>query len=78
MADITIRNLENELISQLSKRATTNGRSMEEEARIILSKTLCREDSPTNFLGTVRGKLAEMGLSETDIDEAKAWARRAP
>jgi plasmid stability protein len=40
MASLTIRNLDNELKTQLRLRAASHGRSMEAEARIILSETL--------------------------------------
>ena len=41
-----------------------------ENGRIVLTPVrLARADA-------VRGKLAEMGLSETDIDKARTWARR--
>lgn len=42
-----------------------------ENSRIVLTPVrLARADA-------VRAKLAEMGLSEADIADAKAWARRA-
>lgn len=40
MASITIRNLDNGLKEQLRLRAAHHGRSMESEARIILSQSL--------------------------------------
>ena len=44
----------------------------EENGRIVLT--------PVRFarVDAVRAKLAELGLSETDIAEAVAWSRRAP
>lgn len=38
MASITIRNLDEALKSQLRVRAAVNGRSMEDEVRIILGR----------------------------------------
>ena len=40
MASITIRNLDNEVKTKLRVRAAGNGRSMEEEARIILRQAV--------------------------------------
>ena len=43
MASITIRRLDERLKSQLKHRAAQHGRSMEEEARVILRESLERE-----------------------------------
>jgi len=51
MASITIRNLDDEVKTKLRVRAATNGRSMEEEARIILREAVEEEDSAKG-LGT--------------------------
>lgn len=40
MASITIRNLDDDLKAELRVRAARNGRSMEEEARVILREAL--------------------------------------
>ena len=42
MASLTIRNLDNDLKARLRLRAARHGRSMEAEARTILSQTLNR------------------------------------
>ena len=52
MASITIRNLDDEVKTRLRVRAADNGRSMEEEARIILRDAVDPEVSPANGLGT--------------------------
>jgi len=51
MASITIRNLDDGVKSRLRVRAATNGRSMEEEARIILREAVEEADSERG-LGT--------------------------
>ncbi len=51
MASITIRNLDDGVKSRLRVRAATNGRSMEEEARIILREAVEEQDSEKG-LGT--------------------------
>jgi antitoxin FitA len=40
MASITIRNIDDETKARLSSRAVQNGRSMEEEVRVILAKAV--------------------------------------
>ena len=52
MASITIRNLDDEVKTRLRVRAADNGRSMEEEARIILRDAVDPEVSPAKGLGT--------------------------
>ena len=43
MASITIRDLEDDAETRLRVRAAANGRSMEEEARVILREAVGRE-----------------------------------
>ena len=52
MASITIRNLEDDVKTELRKRAAVNGRSMEEEVRVILREAVGREAVPEKGLGT--------------------------
>ncbi len=52
MASITIRNLEDEVRTRLRVRAAGNGRSMEEEVRLILRAAVGRKTVPENGLGT--------------------------
>ena len=52
MASITIRNLDDDVKTQLRIRAASYGRSMEEEARIILREAVEREAVPVRGLGT--------------------------
>ena len=53
MASITIRKLDDEVKSKLRVRAAGNGRSMEEEARLILAEAVDREPAPAEGLGTM-------------------------
>ena len=57
MASITIRNLDDEVKTGIRKRAAGNGRSMEEEVRLILREAVVREDVPDEGLGTAIHKL---------------------
>ena len=52
MASITIRNLDDDVKTGIRKRAAGNGRSMEEEVRLILREAVGREDVPGKGLGT--------------------------
>ncbi len=52
MASITIRNLDDDVKTRLRVRAAENGRSMEEEARVILREAVGREGVPVKGLGT--------------------------
>jgi plasmid stability protein len=47
MAVLTIRNIEDDVKARLRVRAATHGRSMEEEARIILRQAVGGADGPT-------------------------------
>ncbi|MBY0495985.1 MAG: plasmid stabilization protein [Cyanobacteria bacterium] len=52
MATLLIRNLDDFVKAALRKRAAANGRSMEEEARVILSAQLRRVPTSREGLGT--------------------------
>lgn len=52
MASLTIRNLEESLKTRLRVRAATNGRSMEDEARVLLRAVLTQEDHQAKGLGS--------------------------
>ena len=57
MASITIRNLDDDVKTRLRKRAAGHGRSMEQEARLILADAVEREAAPTKGLGTALHEL---------------------
>ena len=57
MASITIRNLDDGVKTRLRMRASGNGRSMEEEARLILAEAVDREPSSAKGLGTALHEL---------------------
>ena len=61
MASITIRNLDDGLKRRLRIRAAENGRSMEEEVRDILRRTV-GESPPPNDLGrAIHARFAALG-----------------
>ena len=49
MASMTIRNLDDDIKQRLRVQAAEHGRSMEEEARVILRTALTEPASPTNL-----------------------------
>ena len=51
MASITIRNLDDDVRTRLRVRAAGNGRSMEEEVRLILREAVGREAVPDRDWG---------------------------
>ena len=57
MASITIRNLDNDVKTRLRMRAAGHGRSMEEEARMILREAVDRGAVPAKGMGTALRKL---------------------
>ena len=54
MASITIRNLDDEVKTHLRVRAASNGRSMEEEVRLILRDAVGRKPSSRNLVSIIR------------------------
>jgi plasmid stability protein len=54
VASITIRNLDDEVKTRLRVRAADNGRSMEEEARLILRDAVGRKPSSRNLASIMR------------------------
>ena len=54
VASITIRNLDDGVKTRLRVRAADNGRSMEEEARLILRDAVGRKPDSRNLAGIVR------------------------
>ena len=51
MASITIRNLDDDVKTRLRVRAAGNGRSMEEEARLILRAVVGRKPRTRTIIG---------------------------
>ena len=54
MASITIRNLDDDVKTRLRMRAASHGRSMEEEARLILREAVGRKPSSRNLASIIR------------------------
>lgn len=67
MASITIRNFGDDVKTQLRIRASANGRSMEEEARIILREAVRREAEPENLASFIRECFEPLGGVEFEL-----------
>ncbi len=71
MASITIRNLDDNVKTRLRVQATDNGRSMEEEARLILRDAVGCKPSSRNLASIIRAHFGpangvDLGLPPRD------------
>ena len=67
MASITIRNLDDGLKRRLRVRAAENGRSMEEEARDILRRTVGDAPPPKDLGRAIHARFAALGGIELEL-----------
>ncbi len=68
MASLTIRNLDDPLKARLRVQAAVHGRSMEEEARVILRAALNRDRPPAgNLYESIRARVAQSGGFELEL-----------
>ena len=67
MANITIRNLDDDVKTRLRKRAAGHGRSMKEEVRVILREAVDRKAGPANLAIAIRARFASFGGVELEI-----------
>lgn len=74
MAQILVRNLEEQLKLRLQRRARRHGRSMEEEARDILRNALRGDDKPAAGLGSEIAALFRGRGIDADIPELRGGA----
>jgi plasmid stability protein len=75
VSTLTIRNIDDELKSQLRIRAAEHGRSMEAEVRDILRLAL-QNQVPEYGLGTwIHQRFAEIGGAELDLPERSEQPR---
>ena len=66
MASITVRDLDEKTERQLRTQAAENGRSIEEEARVILRAAVTRPEHPSNDLAHEQNGSADHPLPERD------------
>lgn len=68
MASITIRKLDDQVKLRLRIRAAEHGRSMEEEAREILSSAIrSKQADPKGLYGAMRARLKSAGIKGIDL-----------
>ena len=67
MASITIRSLDDDVKTRLRTRAAGNGRSMEEEARLILREAVGRAAEPENLAVFIHECFAPYGGVELEL-----------
>ena len=67
MASITIRNLDDEVKTRLRVRAAGNGRSMEEEARLILRDAVVHKPRARNLAAAIRARITPLGGVELEL-----------
>ncbi len=76
MAQLTVRNLDDEVKAKLRRRARRHGRSMEEEVRDILRNAVKEEAGPQEGLGTrIAALFKGIGLDE-EIPELRGYPAR--
>jgi plasmid stability protein len=67
MASITVRNLDDDVKTRLRVRAASNGRSMEEEVRVILREAVSQEAELDNLASFIRECFAPFGGVELEL-----------
>lgn len=76
MAQLVVRNLDEEVKRRLQKRAQRHGRSTEEEVRCILRRAALEDEAPQAPLGSrIAARFAGLGLKE-DIPELRGEMAR--
>ncbi len=69
MAQLVVRELENDVKARLQRRAREHGRSMEAEVRDILRQAVAADDNSTRKLGSrIAARFRGIGLT-TDLPE---------
>ena len=67
MASITIRNLDDDVKTRLRVRAADNGRSMEEEVRLLLRDAAGRKPRSRNLAEAIRARIAPLGGVDLEL-----------
>jgi plasmid stability protein len=78
VAQLVVRNIENEVKARLQRRARRNGRSMEEEVRDVLRAAVNEDDIPAGGLGTELSGLFAKAGTDFDIPELRGHQIKPP
>lgn len=73
MASITIRNLDDEVKTRLRIRAAGNGRSMEQEARLILGAAVEREPRHRDIASVFRSYFGPENGVDLELPPRRGW-----
>ena len=77
MAQLIVRQLEDEVKQRLMRRADSHGRSMEDEVREILRNAVRDENQPAPKLGSrIAQRFRKIGLTD-DLPELRGQTARA-
>ena len=71
MANLTIRNLDEDLKTRLRVRAARNGCSMEQEVRDILRKAVLPPVPDSNFVERIRARFADLKVDALPIPKRR-------
>jgi antitoxin FitA len=77
MADLSIRNIDEEVKSRLRVRAAHHGRSMEAEIRAILEEAVKRPEDSESLFSALRDRFASFGGVELELPRRSMPARAA-
>lgn len=75
MASLTIRNLDDTIKELLRIEAAHNGHSMEEEARLILRKSLAKTNNNRSLGRRIQSRFAKVDGQELELPERSAPIR---
>ena len=80
MAQLIVRNLDEEVKARLRRRAAAHGHSLEEEVRVILRDAVKDEARAKGGLGTrIAARFSGIGLREgEDLPEFRGYSIRPP
>ena len=73
MASITIPNLDEDVKTRLRIRAAENGRSMEEEARVILREAVESKSDRQNLASLIRARFGPMGGVDLELPPRESY-----
>ncbi len=77
MAALSIRNLDESVKRRLQSRAASHGRSMEAEARAILTEAVCERADSAGLFTALLDRFGELGGVELELPDRLEAARAA-
>jgi len=77
MADVIIRNLDDDIKERLRMRAASHGRSMESEIRAILVDAVTESDERRGMLVTLMNRIGDLGGVDLEVPVRATLPRAA-